>query len=543
MAETSACSEEYREMFCERCEAKGEYAPAEGFCVTCKDYLCRTCYKYHGEYRVSHNMQTENEMPQDFCLEKCLKHSKFIKFYCETCERFACKTCKTECREIRDSDHKHAWEHLPMFMKHSEDLSRSVINHIAILKEKVENMYKIVEENKPINTDCDIKATNALSIQRYEFNAHLDAIELEFQASKQKVKLENANGILTVTKELESIKSEINKMEHDSKQLEKLGDKCRLFITTKLQNSTIETLDNRLNVLEKQNSIHVYGFKPNEIRVNAEDFGTFELSDTYRKREAKHVLDIETKFKDTVNDICLLNTSCLIAICFGQRMMKVFLPDSGGEVSSLKLSGNPLRLAAIREDQVAATLRNNRQGKIVFVSVLLNGLLKVTSEIFTYPSCRAVVHYKGKLIVSYTEPENKVVILDYTGIELQSYTFTNPFNVTLSRDQTKMYVSVDGENGVAMANMNRNAHTVYKDKDLTEPRGLTIDQDGIVYVCGMKSGNVHYLTSDLDKIGLLLGEADGIREPVCIDYHGNKKRIYVGMVKGLIKVFELRNKV
>jgi hypothetical protein len=117
-------SDEVQEMFCEHCDKHDKQnVPAEGFCKECFEYLCAMCVKFHKRLLVSHTIKDKDNMPQDFCREKCSVHQdELVKFYCQACKKFACTECKTQ-------DHR----------------TCSMISHLPALVPGIENSQEIKE--------------------------------------------------------------------------------------------------------------------------------------------------------------------------------------------------------------------------------------------------------------------------------------------------------------------------------------------------------------------------------------------------------------
>ncbi|XP_053386650.1 transcription intermediary factor 1-alpha-like [Mercenaria mercenaria] len=134
-------SDDVQEMYCEECEKhEDRYAPANGFCVDCVEYLCADCFKYHRRHFKSYEVEDKNNMPQDFYFEKCSAHPKeLIKFYCSECEKSACQECK-------DIDHQncHNVNHLPTLVK---DIKPSTGTELKDLKDKLSNDIKYTKRS------------------------------------------------------------------------------------------------------------------------------------------------------------------------------------------------------------------------------------------------------------------------------------------------------------------------------------------------------------------------------------------------------------
>jgi sugar lactone lactonase YvrE len=152
--------------------------------------------------------------------------------------------------------------------------------------------------------------------------------------------------------------------------------------------------------------------------------------------------------------------------------------------------------------------------------------------------------------VSYKEPTSKITILNETGKVVRlldrdcfgNKLFMSPRYIILSLDEESLYVSDAHRDAVVKIHSDGRIGAVFKDEELNRPRGLAIDEHGTVFVAGMYSNNIFQLTSNLTKIGILLGSKD-VYGPlsIAIDKHTEKGCLYVGMRKNSkIKTFEIK---
>ena len=91
-------SDEVLPPHCQPCSNDGELLPAEGFCETCAEYLCDTCYKAHTIPTPSRNhvlldkkqilrnsFNTKVKPKPSLCTIRCTEHpEEIVKFYCQT---------------------------------------------------------------------------------------------------------------------------------------------------------------------------------------------------------------------------------------------------------------------------------------------------------------------------------------------------------------------------------------------------------------------------------------------------------------------------
>ena len=74
--------------------------------------------------------------------------------------------------------------------------------------------------------------------------------------------------------------------------------------------------------------------------------------------------------------------------------------------------------------------------------------------------------------------------------------------VTDTDTNTLTCVSIDGD-----------CRFTYTGRDLKDPKGVTVDRDGNIYVCAQKSNAIHQIAPDGTRIKILLSQTDGIVSP------------------------------
>jgi DNA-binding beta-propeller fold protein YncE len=117
--------------------------------------------------------------------------------------------------------------------------------------------------------------------------------------------------------------------------------------------------------------------------------------------------------------------------------------------------------------------------------------------------------------------------------------FADPYNLKISADNTVINVSDPEKNCVIGLTFDGKVKAIYNDDQLNEPRQLTVDRSGAVFVCGLFSHNIHQLSSDLTNMKILLDEEQGMNGPVVVAYCPDNNRLYVSQQYDDIKVYDL----
>ncbi len=80
----------------------------------------------------------------------------------------------------------------------------------------------------------------------------------------------------------------------------------------------------------------------------------------------------------------------------------------------------------------------------------------------------------------------------------------------------------------------------YSDRELQGPWQVITDSNGMVYVCGYSSHNIHQFTEDCKKVKVLLNKADGLLCPESISFDEIRGKLYVGDRSNILKVYNVK---
>ncbi|XP_060558703.1 E3 ubiquitin-protein ligase TRIM33-like [Ruditapes philippinarum] len=208
-------SDEVQEMFCEHCDKHDkQYVPAEGFCEDCFEYLCGTCLKFHKRYMVSHTIKDKNNMPQDFCLEKCFVHQdELVKFYCQACKKFACPECKTQ-----DHGTCSMVNHLPALVpgiENSQEI-KELTENLDMLMKDLEITEKHVNINMKYVASQETKILDTVKKKKKEIMSVFEKHQTDIIQNFEK-KIEE-----TIQRLKEKKNEQIDKLQENQRKLEKL---------------------------------------------------------------------------------------------------------------------------------------------------------------------------------------------------------------------------------------------------------------------------------------------------------------------------------
>jgi hypothetical protein len=575
-------------MFCEECDRHGDgYATAVAFCVDCVDYICVTCQRYHKRQFKTHKIQDSNSMPQDFYFEKCSTHpGQLVKFYCSECNKEACQECKDN-EHVNCSDVNHLptlasdiqkSDELINFSKNMNQLSKDIKDTEKLLNAKSEMIKKQEENateackdhaNKLIATykqhhqyvidDFDKKmeeTIDRLKKERLELLQKLSEKERKFEEKVRKAETDLNEEVVSTNKTFKILKSEhLNLVGNfkaftvDLEQAQKLGKNCELFIKLKLAKQMCKQIPVTTDQIQ-HSYIQRYKLKGSDIQPTIQYlegqtrfFSFNEVHVSAVERRLTFNFDINHKF-GSITSLLVLSEHILLALSYTMCSLVIFrLEKSKAEyINETKFKTNPWGIAKVSDNKVAVTFPDERNIRLITFSEKMEVLN--TTEIPQHGFYYGIAYSNKHLVVSYWYPHRSIKILSMSGKIVKSFDngqdlFTYPQYLTVSPDNTMIYVSDFGRHTVTCLTFHGKVKAIYKDNQLENPRQLAVDEHGSVYVCGRYSNNVHQLSPDLNKVKIL-DKSHGIYTPTCIAYCQNTKRLFVGMNQSSkIKVFNV----
>ncbi|XP_060604388.1 uncharacterized protein LOC132757199 [Ruditapes philippinarum] len=532
-------SEEYIPNICEHCDSNGKRAEADGFCVDCSEYLCNCCLLYHAKYKPEHSTKSKDEMPQDVRFEKCLKHHiKQMKYFCTECNNFACAECITnEGCYHEDGCRNKTWTSLYKVAWENKVSKTQVDTKLAEATDKLANIEDTIDK---LTTKRKDKIRESIKQHRQKLESKIKELECHFL--KKSDEIEN-----TFKPSIDSLSCNVQSMKTMLRSVDSQSDNCcSNFIAVKNMDRSIAPVEKGLECLKKQTEIMAYEFKANPSRiVDKSDFGNILFSETFLTKTACYKNDIDVNlyyrwiYPTNMNDV-LIKDDLLVVVAYMCSAIVLVDPIKQNVLSQLFMSSSPKSAVSINGAGIAVALPLD--GKIKLFDIINSEFVDRKKDIEVEKDCCSLAYSKSQccLYVSYKEPTSKITILNETGKVVRlldrdclgNKLFMSPRYIILSLDEESLYVSDAHRDAVVKIHSDGRIGAVFKDEELNRPRGLAIDEHGTVFVAGMYSNNIFQLTSNLTKIGILLGSKD-VYGPlsIAIDKHTEKGCLYVGMRK------------
>ncbi|XP_060085851.1 uncharacterized protein LOC132565232 [Ylistrum balloti] len=128
--------------------------------------------------------------------------------------------------------------------------------------------------------------------------------------------------------------------------------------------------------------------------------------------------------------------------------------------------------------------------------------------------------------VIFTGSRSAVSIISSDGVTLETIPKAGGNTYLATSTLQRTFFHKDGDN-ILCRTLDGNELFRYEDSHLVDPRGMCLDHDGNLYVCGYKSHNLIQISHDGQKGRVVLNRLHKISRPMAIVFHPNKQQFIV----------------
>ncbi|KAH3850311.1 hypothetical protein DPMN_092720 [Dreissena polymorpha] len=238
---------EGRQLLCQSCEEYGYKYQAEGFCVTCSEFLCRRCFEIHTLPRPmrGHVLEDKDQMPKDYTrkrkvnveLEMCPFHKNeiFISF-CKKHDQLCCQMCVDIAHGICDLIT------IDAACADQNQKARDFVTSIVELHRKYVNLKFLAEEHIS------------------EIQWYYDKAILSLKKTIDVMHTRDIQSMTNIVRVCEKAVKQLNGYVSEVDTFKKNAEHSREFIAMKLLGNQMQIIKNNLNHLEEKNHYTRYSF-------------------------------------------------------------------------------------------------------------------------------------------------------------------------------------------------------------------------------------------------------------------------------------------
>ena len=547
-------SDEIYDNLCGPCNYEGSKVEAVKFCSACKERLCRKCTDSHKTFEASrnHKVLSMAQVPR-----QAVGASKSCIVLCENCQNVeVADYCEQHnaviCQACRSVEHRNC--NSESIIKIGQSYDKRKLDLVARKAKEIEDeLDKFHLKTKTVLQKLSsLKDTCATEIKifREEVINWLDKLEqtamkeLNDFASDEQQKLERHISASSTTKQMLETDSKLIK---DAMKSSVTGE---MFAVDVKATNRLKEYEQVLHDLYQEAKTPLMSFTRNKqlidmLKLDKLGNVTLDQIQTYKpkrklfkdmKVESSSQVDIKLpRDKDTpsITGCGVLPNEQIILCDYNNKNLKR-LRSSFTVKDVLDLRVEPWDVSVINNSSAIITLPYLKQ--LQYIQLELS--LKSGPVIQLDKMCWGIAVAGEDIYVTlHNNPgEGEVRILDMEGSLKRrigvnsggSFMFGRPYYVTKNATIGRIYVSDGGTDTVTCLISDGSTVYQYKDKNTTRPRGVCVDDEENIFVCGRGSTNVHIVTASGRKHGCLLTSADGINGPLSVAYRHTDDTLIIG---------------
>ena len=547
-----ASSDQLFDHICGSCKTIGKETDAKNYCENCKEYLCESCADFHRKLPLlrNHSVVPAGTISggkascrlTDYC--GCNTNQE-VQFYCEDHADFICYSCQSikhhKCT-TPSIQQKCSW-----YSSASLDL---IIAKTQSLRDAYDRLKKECQENEAELERSREACMKEIQVFRKEIDEFMNKLEQtvlnELDRCVKQARRRLDQHIKTLTTAIQMLERECTSLEKARND----GRKESMFIAETRVSTYLRNYQTRLDDLEKNHSDVRLTFERNttldDLQGCVDALGIVKCSDKDAENSRPTVLigrQIQTSRKvnvrlshdknaPVITGCAFMPNGYLVACDNVNYKIKLF-DSSLSPLDSLKLISNVYGVSIVDANSVIVTLPIKYQ--LQFVHVMPK--LKLGDVIQMEASCWGVHAYGHEIFVISGDPD-EIRVIDKQGNMKRrikqtndgSNLFSKPYNITVSTDGNKIFVSDIGSKSVLCMAVDGNLIYQYKDADLKTPQGLISDGEDNVLVCESSSSKVHVLRSNGKRHGTFSVALQNAKRdcPVSVAYRKSDSTLVVG---------------
>ncbi|XP_052064538.1 uncharacterized protein LOC127704475 [Mytilus californianus] len=543
---------------CGVCDRRYINKPLIVWCVECEEGLCEECLEHHSLSKGSRNHKTisiteYHKIPSEVLMisRYCSTHKDKFILYCRKHELPCCSQCivesHTKCHDIDNLDDViQNVKTSKGFYEIEETLIEVTENLQKIRQHQQANLLTLGEKRKEFKKE--MKETRRRIIK------HLDKLQDDF--IKQYDALENKENskIRQLLSSLELQEKEIDKYQKNIATIKQHATDLQLFLSIKQIEKNVMSKDNILHSLiqGKALNFHALNYKINtaiqNVTFDIKSFGEIYLETEpcdialSRKKtkqaqilvpavESRSVEKAKLQISKQINmqgtnicGCCILPDGRLTFTYFCEKTVKVFNIE-GSKVFEIKIPSNVYDIVYIRADNTFAVTSGTSRRKCITIIDFEKEQIKQTIPLESFnfgislKRNKLVYSSKNKGIQMLNPRDNSFT--DIVRDEMPSDCYTATFG-------DNIYHSNQNENAVACYDSKGKLQWTFRNKSvLKNPRGIAVDTDGNVYVAGMNSQNVVFISPNGKQNRVVLDAKDGLNNPTSLCISKSRKQLLV----------------
>ncbi|XP_033731666.1 protein PML-like [Pecten maximus] len=563
--------------FCHGCLTDDEENVASFWCKACSEALCQPCRVAHRRSKLlsTHKViaidevsKTDIRMPV-FIDNTCPHHTgKTIEVYCHDHNALCCVLCVTlshrRCTNVSslgDTTKMFSLDVIECELEKMKDESKTIVeedeNKLTTLEDDYQkmtsNVATMIKKAKDKLDDLHKRFQTGLDVT---YRRHRESLHERLRTNRIfQANIKNTNQLMRVVKGkspdvdafIVTEQSKTQLLSHVRRLQQRTGDKHNTFELKMRYDDVLEKVINvmttvgRLEVsssLSSSSQDSLTSIRQTIDKLQATSSVTSFSESTSSSDMLSSIaprIDVWTGSLSLVKSVhkgsiggsvtpCLtggifIEGECLLATDYTNKKLLLF-DDSYEYVRHYDVDNSPIDITCRFEpNQLLMTQPNGSVIKYTF----RDGVLTTVDRIRSTQQCWGI-DILGDNILLGTESSVEILTSDFK--QVAASIPKRGYNTSVAASPNGLFYHGDEDVIVCRSHDGKEVFR-HMCKGIKELRGIVVDQDGNVYVCGMESGDIHLISHDGSKDRILLPRMSGIARPYAILHHPRRQEIIV----------------
>ena len=545
--------------FCGMCDNRHISKPSEVWCRDCEEGFCTECIEYHSSWKLSRGHTTipiaEYQKLPSYVLkikEHCNEHQEKFNLYCREHECPCCRICNmknhSDCKNVVIMEDIIKNVKTSSMFNETEHLIKEMIETIGKIRQNRETNSSSVREQKRI-------IENEIQELRTQINNHLDRLQENLMTELDEAEIQVTDETRELLVSLDEKQKELTEYQTNIVNIKKYASDLQTFIAVKQIEKQVDTQDTCLQSLVNSDSLNqtklTYkidtGLK--NITTSIQKFAEVvveskpcEMVVVRRKdKEAQMMVaelsppmsveNIQLNLKQKINvkvinirGCSLLPDGRMVFSCIRSRSVR-FINKELFQIGKDKTGSNTYDTVYIKDtNNVAVSSGDGSNNCITIIDIESQ---EVTTTISMDTNIYGMAVRGTTIYLCAADKGLKMLNLsDQSVSDIFSSSMSNLDYVATSGDN--LYYTSFNTGAVTCCDLHGTTQWEFKDTSVLQyPSGISVDNDGNVYVVAFCSNNVVVFSPDGQRHRQLLSSKDGLSSPLVLDYDKSTNRLLV----------------
>ena len=523
---------------CNACARDSESVAATSWCVNCCESLCAACVRYHRRHKQSSqhkvidivdikDIESSLQQTDIFCSEH---PEEKLKAFCHDHSAVCCMTCVMLTH--RKCDNVQSVENAAESKKKSKEHT-NLEESFTDMKSHLEKLVKIKVGNM---TDCE----KSISDIKLEINQLFDNLIKHVGQLRDKalhdVSAVEKEMLPNLESERDDLKCKISAIENDIQLLHtntKFAPPAQYLQSLEKLKEQSQILDRYMKDKAKSLENVRISFRPSEkiseITKSLVTFGTImvdrEMLSSMMTSRTK-ATELLSRTPSLVSDMHIDCHACgtmfledghILISKTGPKLLELW-DDNCKLLSSLALPGYPYGIKMTSPTEGIVVIWKTA---LLYFKINDNNISEVKRV--QVPVSRDFFYHNGRY---YIGSDNKIIVQDSNHQHVRDIAVDAYVGYMAPRDDDTLCYTIDGGHELHCITLDGKSVFQYSHDKLQDITGVTVDCAGNIYVCGLRSKNVHQLNRDGQLQRIMFDNLPA--GPFCISFSKDHDKVVIG---------------